>query len=180
MRVSSNLLLALLLAGVASASCAATVCVTNKNGVGETWQTNERDTSLLKSSGACSDVTSSPVGTVAGVRYAPMPALAMASQTAMASAPLGMSAQVWHTTPADQTMRQLISKWSTTVGWTSVWSVDKDIPLESLDQTTGDFKSAVRRLLSTTALSDVNLKPCFYTNNVVRVVRETTKCNPNE
>jgi hypothetical protein len=44
----------------------------------------------------------------------------------------------------------------------------------------GDFKSAVRRVLSATELSDVQLKPCFYSNSVVRIVRKTAKCNPNE
>lgn len=162
MRVTSKLLLGSLLLSSVQFVYAGTVCLTNKDGVTEAWQTNEKDASLFSAS-SCGEPVAKAVN----------PAQVKVEQNKN-------SGQLWVTSPADVTMRQLIQKWSGTVGWTLVWNVDKDIPLESSDQTTGDFKFAVRRLLSTTALSDVSIKPCFYTNQVVRVVRETTKCNPNE
>jgi hypothetical protein len=86
----------------------------------------------------------------------------------------------WHVDPRDQNLRLLIDRWTAFVGWTAVWDVDRDIPISTGDEYVGDFKSAVRRVLSSTELSDVQLKPCFYSNSVVRVVRKTAKCNPNE
>lgn len=162
MRLTSKLLLGLLLASSSQFVIAGTVCLTNKDGVTEAWQTSEKDSTLFSASNcnAAPQVATSTPG-YGGLKQ--------------------NFNQVWVTSPSDNTMRQLIQKWSGTVGWTLVWNVDKDIPLESSDQTTGDFKTAVRRLLSATSLSgDVSIKPCFYTNSVVRVVRETTKCNPSE
>lgn len=180
MSVTSNLLIALLLAASASTALAGTVCVRNRDGVAETWQTNERDASLFRSTDSCKEAHAVPSrpNPAPFVNAVPAPF----ATTAMAStlAPRAGGVQTWITSPADNNMRQLIQRWSGTVGWSLVWSVDKDIPLDSSDQTTGDFRSAVRRLLASTSLSDITLKPCFYTNNVVRVVRETAKCNPNE
>jgi hypothetical protein len=86
----------------------------------------------------------------------------------------------WHVSPRDQNLRLLIERWSTLVGWSAIWDIDRDIPISSNDDHTADFKGAVRRVLSSTELGDVQVKPCFYSNSVVRIVRKTTKCNPNE
>lgn len=87
---------------------------------------------------------------------------------------------VWTVTPADQNLRQLIDRYAKTVGWTSQWDVAKDIPINFADKKPNDFKSAVRRVLASTEFGDLKVKPCFYSNAVVRVVPKTTKCNPNE
>lgn len=89
-------------------------------------------------------------------------------------------AQSWIITPSDQNFRLLIEKWSKQAGWVSVWQVDKDIPIDTASQFNGQFKQAVRYLLSSTVLTDLSLKPCFHSNNVVRIVRETAKCQPTE
>ena len=87
---------------------------------------------------------------------------------------------VYQVTPAQQDLRSVIGNWSQLVGWTSVWDIDRDIPINMADAKENDFRSAVRRLLAATELGDLPAKPCFYSNNVIRVVRKTTKCNPNE
>lgn len=180
MRVTSKIVITLLLAAGTSSALAATVCVKNKDGVAENWQTNERNAGLWRLSNACSDLPASPRPSAQfPAAHAGVPAYQPAS-VITASSGRATGVQLWITSPADNNMRQLIQRWSATVGWSLVWGVDKDIPLDSSDQVTGDFKTAVRRLLASTSLSDITLKPCFYTNSVVRVVRETAKCNPNE
>lgn len=87
---------------------------------------------------------------------------------------------VYQVTPGQHDLRSVIDNWSKLVGWKSVWDIDRDIPINMADSKENDFRSAVRRLLSATELGDLPAKPCFYSNNVVRVVRKTTKCNPNE
>jgi hypothetical protein len=57
---------------------------------------------------------------------------------------------------------------------------DQDVQIEGADAFTGDFKTAVRRVLSATEMTDYSLKPCFYSNNLVRVVKLTTKCDPTK
>lgn len=83
-------------------------------------------------------------------------------------------------TPAQHDLRSVIDKWAKLVGWTAVWDIDRDIPINMADAKENDFRSAVRRVLAATEFSDLPAKPCFYSNSVVRVVRKTTKCNPNE
>lgn len=87
---------------------------------------------------------------------------------------------MWRVAPTDQNLRLLMERYTKTVGWSAVWDVDKDINIGSADEKQTDFKSAVRRALASTEFGDIQVKPCFYSNNVLRVVRKTTKCNPNE
>jgi hypothetical protein len=87
---------------------------------------------------------------------------------------------VYSVTPAQHDLRSVIDIWAKIVGWTSVWDIDRDIPINMADSKENDFRSAVRRVLAATEFGDLPAKPCFYSNNVVRVVRKTTKCNPNE
>jgi hypothetical protein len=87
---------------------------------------------------------------------------------------------LWRVTPSDGNLRLLIDKWSSGIGWKAIWDVDRDIPIESTDEKSADFKTAVRRVLASTELGDVQVKPCFYSNQVIRIVRKTTKCNPTE
>lgn len=87
---------------------------------------------------------------------------------------------VYSVTPAQQDLRSVIGIWAKLVGWTSVWDIDRDIPINMADAKENDFRSAVRRVLAATEFGDLPAKPCFYSNNVVRIVRKTTKCNPNE
>lgn len=82
--------------------------------------------------------------------------------------------------PEDENLRLLVARWAKSVGWIAVWDVDRDIEIGTAGEKANDFKNAVRWVLSSTEFSDVKVKPCFYSNAVVRVVRKTVKCNPNE
>jgi len=87
----------------------------------------------------------------------------------------------WSVSPADGNYRLLIDKWARDVGWTTApWEPDQDVQIEGADAFTADFKTAVRRVLSATEMTDYSLKPCFYSNNLVRVVKLTTKCDPTK
>lgn len=87
----------------------------------------------------------------------------------------------WSVSPADGNYRVLIEKWARDAGWaTAPWEPDQDVQIEGADTFTSDFKTAVRRVLSATEMTDYSLKPCFYSNNLVRVVKLTTKCDPTK
>lgn len=87
---------------------------------------------------------------------------------------------VYQVTPNDHNLRMVIDNWAKLVGWSAIWDVEQDIPVSGSDAKENDFKSAVRRVLASTELGDLQVKPCFYSNDIIRVVRKTTKCNPNE
>lgn len=87
----------------------------------------------------------------------------------------------WVVSSADGNYRLLIEKWARDAGWTPApWELDQDVEIVGNDAFTGDFKAAVRRVLSATEMTDYSLKPCFYSNNYVRVVKLTTKCDPSK
>lgn len=86
----------------------------------------------------------------------------------------------FHAGPSDDTLRAVLSRWALAAGWTfqpQHWAVDVDIPLAGAAEFPADFKAAVRELLATTELADRPLQPCFYTNQVLRVVSLTQSCD---
>lgn len=85
--------------------------------------------------------------------------------------------------PADQNFRKVLTRWSKTSGWTfepEHWTVQRDIPVSGTDVVVTDYKSAVRRLLLSTSLTDLPVQPCFYSNNVLRVIPSTELCSRTE
>lgn len=89
--------------------------------------------------------------------------------------------RAWSVSPSDGNYRLLIEKWAREAGWTTApWEPDQDVQIEGADAFTADFKTAIRRVLSATEMTDYSLKPCFYSNNLVRVVKLTTKCDPTK
>ena len=91
-------------------------------------------------------------------------------------APIGRFA----VSPADITMRQALERWARTAGWAfsaEHWDVDVDIPLVGEAGFDADFKSAVRDLLAATEMGDRPLQPCFYSNQVLRVVPYAQPCD---
>ncbi len=113
---------------------------------------------------------------------APVVAVASPVSIGTASAPASPNApRDWSVSPADGNYRVLIEKWARDAGWaTAPWEPDQDVQIEGVDAFSGDFKTAVRRVLSATEMTDYSLKPCFYSNNLVRVVKLTTKCDPTK
>ncbi len=81
---------------------------------------------------------------------------------------------------SDKTLRQTVSRWAQQTGWAfedAYWAIDRDIPVVAAGSFNGNFKDAVLGLLATTEVTDLPAKPCFYTNNVVRVVPKAEKCD---
>ena len=80
----------------------------------------------------------------------------------------------------DKTLRQTIARWAPAAGWSfedAYWSLDRDIPVVATGAFAGTFKEAVLGLMATTEVTDTPAKPCFYTNNVVRIVAKAEKCD---
>ncbi|QUN31799.1 toxin co-regulated pilus biosynthesis Q family protein (plasmid) [Cupriavidus sp. KK10] len=114
---------------------------------------------------AAAPVPATQVATVAATIPAATPALPAASNT-------------WAVSPVDGNFRQLIEAWASRAGWSAApWELEKDVPIVGSEVFDGNFKAAVRRVLSSTEMTDYIIKPCFYSNNVVRVVKLTTKCD---
>lgn len=91
-----------------------------------------------------------------------------------------VSAGLFSVSPADVTMRQALERWALSVGWVfspEHWAVDVDIPLVGQASFQADFKSAVRDLLAATEMGDRPLQPCFYSNQVLRVVALSQPCD---
>lgn len=82
-------------------------------------------------------------------------------------------------TPADGNLRNTLIRWSRMVGWTfegEHWTLGNDIPVTGSASLGNDFKSAVRTLLASSELTDLPAQPCFYSNNVLRVIPINELC----
>lgn len=106
------------------------------------------------------------------------------SQTYAASPPPGAlparPSMSFDASTADPNMRAVLTRWAKLAGWSfdaQHWTVDVDIPLAGAASFGADFKSAVRDLLGSTELSSRPLQPCFYSNQVLRVVPLAEACN---
>lgn len=116
-----------------------------------------------------------PTLPIAAKPSAPAPAPAAIAAGSMKLVPLN-----WEVSSADGTLRKVISKWAATAGWTfgpEHWAASRDLPVSAGGIFTGDFRAAVRGLLSTSELTDLPLQPCFYTNSVLRVVPRAEICD---
>lgn len=105
-------------------------------------------------------------------RAVPAPTTATASSSS--------SGLRFNAAPADHSMRQALSRWAQAAGWTFApehWTVPVDIPLTGSADFGGDFKAAVRDLLAATELAEQPLQPCFYSNQVLRVVPLPEACD---
>jgi len=134
------------------------------------------ESTLLPAPQATLPVAAAPQATLA-VAAAPQatPAVAAAPQATPAVA----AAPRYRAAPPDTTLRGVLARWADSSGWTFApqhWAVDVDIPLSASADFAGDFKSAVRELLGATELADRPLQPCFYGNQVLRVVPLAQSC----
>ena len=83
-------------------------------------------------------------------------------------------------TPDDIDLRQALTRWTGLSGWRfqpEHWAVDVDVPISAGDAFGDDFVPAVQALLATTEMSDRPLQPCFYSNQVLRVVTASELCD---
>ena len=106
-----------------------------------------------------------------------------APETQIAVTPVSSAAaasKTYAVTAEDQHLRQALVRWSGISGWRfqpEHWSVDVDIPLSAGASFTDDFVTSVQALLLSTELSDRPLQPCFYSNQVLRVVPYAEPCD---
>lgn len=134
---------------------------------------------------------------VAPAAVAPAPAVPATAETGAAvksgavATPVGgeVAAPVALAAPAarpftisrsDRTIREALVVWSKRAGWThdpEHWTVPFDLPVLSSADLGTDFKGAVRALLASTDLTNMPLQPCFYSNNVLRVVPKAELCD---
>ncbi len=80
----------------------------------------------------------------------------------------------------DRTLRDVVQRWASQAGWafeSNYWAAPKDLPVVGASQFGGGFEEAVIGLLNTSRLTDMPVKPCFYSNRVVRVQLATTRCD---
>lgn len=104
------------------------------------------------------------------VRATPAPAAAIPAPAAFR----------FDVTPADENLRRALGRWARHAGWTfeaEHWSVDVDIPLAGSAAFGTTFVPAVRELLAATELGERPLQPCFYANQVLRVVPLAQRCD---
>ncbi|WP_342234343.1 TcpQ domain-containing protein [Ralstonia sp. OTU4908] len=87
-------------------------------------------------------------------------------------------APLWAATPTDETFQKLFVRWGRQAGWKTFWEVGQDIPVVASSNFTGAFTDAVQDVLDTTLSTDLPAHPCFYTNNVLRVLPTSTECDP--
>lgn len=132
--------------------------------------------------------TADTIAALAVPTYQPPPAQTTIS---MAVAPVVLPADIkapsstvapddrtaWEVRASDENFRKLVARWAAEAGWKSLWDVPQDLPLAATAPFSGTFKDAVRGALASTELTDYPVHPCFYTNNVVRVVLYSVSCH---
>jgi hypothetical protein len=85
----------------------------------------------------------------------------------------------------DRTIRDVLVRWAKTAGWVHEpihWAVTEDYSIAGYageDVFGSEFRSAVRILISSTELTARAAQPCFYSNNVVRVIPRISSCAAN-
>lgn len=80
----------------------------------------------------------------------------------------------------DQNLRNALHRWAGQANWTFApehWDVDVDIPISGEADFHGSFQDAVQDVLASTELADHPLRPCFYSNHVLRVVAYSQSCD---
>ncbi len=91
-----------------------------------------------------------------------------------------VESRIFEASISDQTLRHVLQRWASDAGWVfnpEHWSVDADIPVSAYASFSGSFEDAVEELISSTELADKPLQPCFYSNQVLRVVPYAQTCD---
>lgn len=88
-------------------------------------------------------------------------------------------ARTWSVSLADGTVRQALARWALDANWTVAWEVPVDIPLTAGADlaTTPDFHEAVAVLADAVAMGETPIRPCFYANQVVRLLPYNAVCD---
>ncbi|MFW8566432.1 TcpQ domain-containing protein [Orrella sp. 11846] len=81
---------------------------------------------------------------------------------------------------SDGTVRQTLARWANQADWrfeNSHWAVPVDVPVTAKAGFEGDFQTAVRGLLDAVQMTGRALQPCFYSNQVLRVISANEVCD---
>jgi hypothetical protein len=101
----------------------------------------------------------------------------------VAPAPAVPAGPVYEVLSTDKTIREVLQRWSVASQWSheqAHWTLTRDFPVQGTASAAvfgTDFKHAVRTLLTSTESTDLPAQPCFYSNNVVRVVPRAELCD---
>jgi hypothetical protein len=110
----------------------------------------------------------------------PVTQVALAPSASVPSHTQPASQAFYAITKTDKNLRQALARWSGLSGWrfqVEHWAVDVDIPLTATANFSDDFVGSVRALMEATELSERPLQPCFYANQVLRVVPIMEACD---
>lgn len=86
----------------------------------------------------------------------------------------------YRVTLKDQNLRKALNRWALQASWTfspEHWTVDVDIPISGEAIFGESFEDSVQDLLAATELAERPLRPCFYSNRVLRVVSYSQSCD---
>ncbi len=126
---------------------------------------------------AQASVPSLPVQAVAAASV-PQTAAAVAAVAAVATEPAKPAPTF--SVRQRESIRETLARWSQDAGWTHLpehYTVDFDIQILGSVEPYTDFRAGVRALLATTSMTERPLQPCFYSNQVLRVVLRTQRCD---
>ncbi|HWL30439.1 MAG TPA: TcpQ domain-containing protein [Burkholderiaceae bacterium] len=127
--------------------------------------------------------TAAPVVMPAKGPAGPEPGAAAASAQMLTAASFELPVhppQVFKVSPKDATLRAALARWAEVAGWTfdvEHWAVDADIPIVGSAHFETSFKPSVQQLVAATELADRPLQPCFYSNQVLRIVPYAQACD---
>ncbi|AOB30723.1 hypothetical protein AKI39_08475 [Bordetella sp. H567] len=119
-------------------------------------------------------------GAAPNMRAAVFPGAGPQGRGAPQAAAGSANARLYRAGPADENMRRALARWAGLAGWTfqpEHWAVDVDIPLSGSADFSDDFKRSVRALVAATELGERPLQPCFYANQVLRVIPLSQACD---
>lgn len=108
------------------------------------------------------------------------PASLLSSHTLSPDGATQASRPFFSVSQTDRHLRQALTRWAGLSGWRfepEHWAVDIDVPLSASAKFSDDFVSSVQALLAATELSDRPLQPCFYSNQVLRIVPVAEPCD---
>lgn len=82
--------------------------------------------------------------------------------------------------PEDKNYRTMLKRWAAQSGWTFGdvhWQLPRDIPLVGGGTFGTDFQAAVRVVMDATLLTEMPGRPCFHSNNVMRILPRNELCD---
>lgn len=82
--------------------------------------------------------------------------------------------------PDDNNIRLALQRWAKQADWIFMpehWNVDVDIPISAQASFSSSFQESVQELVGATEMAERPLQPCFYSNNVLRVIPYAQSCN---